>query len=116
MPGGGAVRDDGNRFIGRVRRVVLHLDVEHRCQTTESLGSDTERIDPIVQLKTKLFGSILCATLFQFVDVDRLHHRLFRQQHRLFRGSANPDPKDSRRAPSSTHRWDDVKNPVGHRV
>ena len=54
VPGRRAIRDHGHRQRRRVRRVVQHLDVEHRGQAPEALRADAERVDALVDLQPQL--------------------------------------------------------------
>ena len=51
---GGAVRDDGHRQRGGMRRVVEHLHIEHRGEAAEPLRTDAEVVDAAINLDAQL--------------------------------------------------------------
>ena len=60
----GAVGDHRNRQIGGVRRIVLHLYVEHRGESAEALGANAEGVDLVIELQAQLFGAVLGSACF----------------------------------------------------
>ena len=116
VPRGGTVRDNRHRLVGGVRRVILDLDVHHRGQPAEPLGTDAQAIDLVVQLEPQFLGAVAGATLLQIVNIDRFQQRFLGQDHRLFGSSADADAEHARRAPPGTHQRYLAQHPVDHRV
>ncbi len=106
------VGDDGDRLVGGVGRVILDLDIEHRRQTTQPLGTDTALIDLLEQLETQLLGPIAGATSLQCLNIDGIQQRFLRQLHRLFRRPADADTQHARRTPACSHLGQLLQNPV----
>ena len=50
VPGRGTVRNDRDRFVGSMRRVILDLDIHYRCESAQALGADAETVYFFVEL------------------------------------------------------------------
>ena len=116
VAGRGAVGHQRDRQVGSVAGVIQHLDVEHRGQSAETLGTDAQRVDLFHQFEAQFFRTRQLGAGgglgFQFVNVDRRHDRFLGQQHGFFRRAADADADDAGRAPAGTHFRDLVQNPV----
>ena len=110
------VRDDGHRLIGSVRWVILDLNVQNGGQATQPLGTDTQIIHLVEQLKTQFLGSVRGTARFQVVDIDRIQQGFLGHFHRLFGGTANTNAQHARRAPASPHLRNHFKNPIDNRI
>ena len=56
---GGAIGQQRHRLGGRVRRVVVHLHVEHGGEAAQALRADAERVHLLVELEAQLLGARL---------------------------------------------------------
>ncbi len=113
---GRAVGNHGDRKIGRVRRSVDHLDVEHRGQAAQSLRADAETVDLVVEFDAQLFGGGFGAACDQVLNVDGIHERLLGEEHRFLRRAADADAEHAGRAPAGAHRGHGLEHPLHHGV
>ena len=116
MPGGGTVRNDSDRLVGRVGRVVLHLHIQNGGQATEALGANTEIVDLVEQLQAQLFSAIGGTTLFQIVNIDRIEQGFLRHFHGFLGRAANTNTQHARRTPARAHLRHHFQHPVDDRV
>ena len=116
MPRRGAVGNHRHRQVGRVRRCVQHFHVQHRGQPAQPLRANAQPVHLVVQLHAHLFGGRDGPAGNQVLNVDRVHQRLFGQQHCLLRRAANADAQHARRTPSRAHRGNGLQHPLHHGV
>ena len=92
MPSRCAVWNQGHWQIGRMGGVVHDLDIHHRGEAAQPLGTNAKGIDLFVELCTKLFDRCFRPPGQQLSHVHRGHERLLGQQHGLLRCAADADP------------------------
>ena len=116
VAGCGAVGNHADRLARRVGGIVENLDVEHCRQATQALRADTQCIRRVEDLDAQLFDHVGGAATLEFVHVDGVHQRFFRQDHRLFGAAADADAEHTRWAPAGPHGRQRLDDPVGDRI
>ncbi len=113
---GGAIRNQGDRQVGGMRRVIQNFHVEHGGEATQPLRANAQRIDFFVNFQPQGFNAReLRATGgagFQFMDIAWRHDGFLGQQHGFFRRAANADAEDAGRAPACAHAGHGFEYPV----
>ncbi len=99
-----------------MRRIVDDLDVEDGRKPAQPLRADAQRIDLVEYLDPQRLNVGLRPAQLQRTHVDRVHQRLFRQQHAMFRRAADADAQHARGTPARAHLRDHFEHPVDDRV
>src|SRR3569833_2882658 len=113
---GRAVRDHSDWKIGGVGWCVEYLNVKNGGEAAESLGTDAQPVHLVVEFDAQLFGCGFGTARNQVLNIDRIHQRLFGQEHGFFGGTTDADSEHSGRTPSGTHGWESFQNPINDRV
>ncbi len=96
--------------------VIHDFDIENRCQTAQTLSTDTQIVNRIHDLETQLFDAVLWTTLTQLVNIDWVHQRLFRHHSRFLSSTTNTYAEHTRWTPACTHGRYSFHNPIYNRV
>src|SRR3569833_1008435 len=86
-----------------MRRCSHDLHVEDGSEAAHALRSDAQCVYLLIQLDTQFLHPTLWSACDDLLDVDGLHQRFLRHDHRLLRGAADADSQHTRRTPSGSH-------------
>ena len=81
----------------------FHLHIQHGCEAAQTLGTDPQLVDLVVELDPQLLFSGLRATGDQLLNVDVLHQGLFGQHRRFLGSTTDADAQHAGRAPACAH-------------
>ena len=95
-----------------MRGKIVDFNIQDRGQSAQALRTYPQSVNFLEDLQAQPFCGGLRASCPELVDVDVLHQRLFRQQHRFFARAADADAKHSGGTPARTHGGHDIQHPV----
>src|SRR5690606_5270894 len=107
-----AVRNNRNRFVCCVSRVIFYLHIQHSRQATQALSTNAKIVNLVEQLEAQFFSAIGGTTCLQIVDIDWVQQGFLCQLHSLLSRTTNTYTQHSRRTPASTHLRHHFQNPI----